>query len=137
EIHEQPLSIRNVARTHPMFLDLMAGELIRAKKIFLVACGTSHHACMGAAYVFSKLAMLSVTPVVASEFIDMYGGGLIDSETVVLAVSQSGETADTLNAVRGAKDRGAIILGITNTMGSSLTRLANVYIGQNSGPEMG
>jgi len=136
EIHEQPLSIRNVARTHPMFLDLMAGELIRAKKIFLVACGTSHHACMGAAYAFSKLAMLSVTPVVASEFIDMYGG-LIDSETVVLAVSQSGETADTLNAVRGAKDRGATILGITNTMGSSLTRLANVYIGQNSGPEMG
>ncbi len=136
EIHEQPLSIRNVARTHPMFLDLMAGELIRAKKIFLVACGTSYHACMGAAYAFSRLAALSVTPVVASEFIDMYGG-LIDSETVVLAVSQSGETADTLNAVRGAKDRGAIILGITNTMGSSLTRLANVYIGQNSGPEMG
>ena len=136
EIHEQPLSIRNVARTHPIFLDLMAGELIRAKKIFLVACGTSYHACMGAAYAFSKLATLSVTPVVASEFIDMYGG-LIDSETVVLAVSQSGETADTLNAVRGAKDRGAIILGITNTMGSSLTRLANVYIGQNSGPEMG
>ena len=136
EIHEQPLSIRSVARTHPMFLDLMAGELIRAKKIFLVACGTSYHACMGAAYAFSKLATLSVTPVVASEFIDMYGG-LIDSETVVLAVSQSGETADTLNAVRGAKDRGAIILGITNTMGSSLTRMANVYIGQNSGPEMG
>ncbi|MFI5448797.1 MAG: glutamine--fructose-6-phosphate transaminase (isomerizing) [Candidatus Bathyarchaeia archaeon] len=136
EIHEQPLSIRNVSRTHPMFLDLMAGEFIRAKKIFLVACGTSYHACMGAAYAFSRLAALSVTSVVASEFIDMYGG-LIDSETVVLAVSQSGETADTLNAVRGAKDRGAIILGITNTMGSSLTRLANVYIGQNSGPEMG
>lgn len=136
EIHEQPLSIRNVARTHPMFLDLMAGELIRAKKLFLVACGTSYHACMGAAYAFSRLAALSVTPVVASEFIDMYGG-LIDSETVVLAVSQSGETADTLNAVRGAKDRGATILGITNTMGCSLTRLANVYIGQNSGPEMG
>jgi glucosamine--fructose-6-phosphate aminotransferase (isomerizing) len=136
EIHEQPLSIRNVARTHPMFIDLMAGELIRAKRIFFVACGTSYHACMGAAHVFSNLAKLPVTPTVASEFIDMYGG-LIDSETTVLAVSQSGETADTLNAIRGAKDRGAIILGITNTMGSSLTRLANVYIGQNSGPEMG
>lgn len=136
EIHEQPLSVRNATRTHSMFLDLMAGELMRAKKIFLVACGTSYHACLGAAYAFSTLAKFSVTPVVASEFIDMYGG-LIDNETVVLAVSQSGETADTLSAVRGAKDRGAIILGITNTMGSSLTRLSNVYIGQNSGPEMG
>jgi glucosamine--fructose-6-phosphate aminotransferase (isomerizing) len=136
EIHEQPLSIRNAARTHSMFLDLMAGEIMRAKKIFLVACGTSYHACLGAAYAFSTLAKLSVTPVVASEFTDMYGG-LIDNATVVLAVSQSGETADTLSAVRGAKDRGAIILGITNAMGSSLTRLSNVYIGQNSGPEMG
>jgi len=136
EIHEQPLSVRNAARTHSMFLDLMAGKIMRAKKIFLVACGTSYHACLGAAYAFSTLAKLSVTPVVASEFTDMYGG-LIDNATVVLAVSQSGETADTLSAVRGAKDRGAIILGITNAMGSSLTRLSNVYIGQNSGPEMG
>ncbi len=54
-----------------------------------------------------------------------------------MAVSQSGETADTLSAVRGAKDRGAKILGISNTMGSTLTRLSDVYIGQNSGPEMG
>jgi glucosamine--fructose-6-phosphate aminotransferase (isomerizing) len=74
--------------------------------------------------------------VVASEFIDSCGA-LIDQDTVVVAVSQSGETADTLSAVRGAKDRGATILGISNTMGSTLTRLSDVYIGQNSGPEMG
>ncbi len=136
EIHEQPLSVRNALRTHPIYLDLMASAINRAKKVFLLACGTSHHACLAAAYAFSNLAKVSVTPVVASEFIDAYGA-LVDSETVVLAVSQSGETADTLSAVRGAKDRGATVLGISNVMGSTLTRLSDVYIGQNSGPEMG
>ncbi len=136
EIHEQPLSVRNALRTHPIYLDLMASAINRAKKVFLLACGTSHHACLAAAYAFSNLAKVPVTPVVASEFIDAYGA-LVDSDTVILAVSQSGETADTLSAVRGAKDRGATVLGITNVMGSTLTRLSDVYIGQNSGPEMG
>lgn len=136
EIHEQPMSVRNALRTHPIYLDLMASAMNRAKRVFLVACGTSHHACLAAAYAFSNLAKIAVTPVVASEFIDGYGA-LVDQDSVVLAVSQSGETADTLSAVRGAKDRGATILGISNTMGSTLTRLSDVYIGQNSGPEMG
>ncbi len=136
EIHEQPLSIRNALRTHPIYLDLMASAINRAKQVFLLACGTSHHACLAASYAFANLAKVSVTPVVASEFIDGYGA-LVDSDTVVLAVSQSGETADTLSAVRGAKDRGATVLGISNVMGSTLTRLSDVYIGQNSGPEMG
>jgi glucosamine--fructose-6-phosphate aminotransferase (isomerizing) len=114
----------------------MASAMNRAKKIFLVACGTSYHACLAASYAFSNLAKISVTPVVASEFIDGYGA-LVDSDTVVVVVSQSGETADTLTAVRGAKDRGASILGISNVMGSTLTRLSDVYIGQNSGPEIG
>jgi glucosamine--fructose-6-phosphate aminotransferase (isomerizing) len=136
EIHEQPLSVRNALRTQPIYVDLMASAINKAKKIFLVACGTSHHACLAAAYAFSNLAKVEVTPVVASEFIDSFGA-LVDQDTVVVAVSQSGETADTLGAVRGAKDRGATILGISNTMGSTLTRLSDVYIGQNSGPEMG
>lgn len=136
EINEQPLSVRNALRTHPIYMDLMASAINKAKKVFLVACGTSHHACLAGAYAFSNLAKAEVTPVVASEFIDSHGA-LIDADTVVLAVSQSGETADTLSAVRGAKDRGATILGISNTMGSTLTRLSDVYIGQNSGPEMG
>ncbi len=136
EIHEQPLSVRNALRTHPIYLELMASAINHAKRVFLLACGTSHHACLAAAYAFSNLAKVAVTPVIASEFIDGYGA-LIDAETVVVAVSQSGETADTLSAVRGAKDRGATILGISNVMGSTLTRLSDVYIGQNSGPEMG
>ncbi len=136
EINEQPLSVRNALRTHPIYLDLMASAMNRAKRIFLLACGTSYHACMAAAYAFANLAKVEVTPVVASEFIDGYSA-LVDSDTVVLAVSQSGETADTLSAVRGAKDRGATVLGISNVMGSTITRLSDVYIGQNSGPEMG
>src|SRR5208337_2185874 len=136
EIHEQPLSVRNALRTHPIYLELMASAINHAKRVFLLACGTSYHACLASAYAFSNLAKVAVTPVIASEFIDGYGA-LIDAETVVVAVSQSGETADTLSAVRGAKDRGATILGISNVMGSTLTRLSDVYIGQNSGPEMG
>jgi glucosamine--fructose-6-phosphate aminotransferase (isomerizing) len=136
EITEQPMSVRNALRTHPIYLDLMASALNRAKKVFLLACGTSYHACLAAEYVFSNLAKVHVTAVVASEFMDGYSA-LVDAETVVLVVSQSGETADMLSAVRGAKDRGAMVLGISNTMGSTLTRLSDVYIGQNSGPEMG
>jgi glucosamine--fructose-6-phosphate aminotransferase (isomerizing) len=136
EIHEQPISVRNALRTHPIYLDLMALTINRAKRIFLIACGTSFHACLAASYTFANLAKVSVTTVVASEFIDNYGA-LIDEGTVVLAVSQSGETADTLSAVRGARDRGATILSISNSVSSTLTRLSDVYIGQNSGPEIG
>jgi glucosamine--fructose-6-phosphate aminotransferase (isomerizing) len=136
EIYEQPLTVRNALRTHPIYLDLMASAINRAKRVFLLACGTSYHACLAAAFAFANLAKVEVTPIVASEFIDGYAA-LVDEDTVVLTVSQSGETADTLTAVRGAKDRGATILGVTNVMGSTLTRLSDVYIGQNSGPEMG
>jgi glucosamine--fructose-6-phosphate aminotransferase (isomerizing) len=136
EINEQPLTVRNALRTQPIYLELMASAMNRAKRIFLIACGTSYHACLAATYAFANLAKTEVTSVIASEFIDTYGA-LIDRDTVVLTVSQSGETADTLTAVRGAKDRGATILGVTNVMGSTLTRLSDVYIGQNSGPEMG
>jgi glucosamine--fructose-6-phosphate aminotransferase (isomerizing) len=136
EIHEQPISVRNALRTHPIYLDLMALTINKAKRIFLIACGTSYHACLAASYTFANLARVSATAVVASEFIDNYGV-LIDEDTVVLAVSQSGETADTLSAVRGARDRGATILSISNSVSSTLTRLSDVYIGQNSGPEIG
>jgi len=136
EIHEQPLALRNVLRTREIYYDLMTTILNDAKNVFLVAAGTSYHSCVAASYMFSQLAHLVTLPVVASEFIENYGN-IIDDRTVVLAVSQSGETADVLNPVRFAKSKGAKIVGITNVMGSSLTRLCNVYIGQNSGPEIG
>jgi glucosamine--fructose-6-phosphate aminotransferase (isomerizing) len=136
EIHEQPISLRNTLRLQEHYLDLMATFPDRAREIFLVACGTSHHACLAASYTFSKLAFLATYPVIASEFLEQYGKS-VNIDSTILAVSQSGETADTLAAVNIARQRAATILGLTNTIGSTLTRVSRVYVGQQSGPEIG
>ncbi len=135
EIHEQPQAVRDALRTGQIYHDLMAVNLAKAERTFLVACGTSYHACMAASYAFAKLAKVSCQVVVASEFEQFKE--IINSNTVVIGVSQSGETSDTLNAIREAKRRGATIMSITNVMGSTITTLSDVYIGQNSGPEIG
>jgi glucosamine--fructose-6-phosphate aminotransferase (isomerizing) len=136
EIHEQPQAVRDALRTQQIYHDLMATNLLKAKKIFLVACGTSYHACLAASYAFTKLAKTPCQVAVASEFNDQYGE-LIDQDTAVVGVSQSGETSDTLSAIREAKKKGAVIMSVTNVMGSTMTTLSDVYIGQNSGPEIG
>ena len=136
EIHEQPETLRNTLRLQEHYLDLMATFLDRAREVFLVACGTSYHACLAASYMFSKLAFLATYPVVASEFIEQHGKS-VNIDSTILAVSQSGETADTLAAVNVARQRAATILGLTNVIGSTLTRVARVYVGQQSGPEIG
>jgi len=136
EIHEQPAVLRNTLRLQEHYLDLMATFLDRAREVFLVACGTSYHACLAASYMFSKLAFLGTYPVIASEFVEQHGKS-VNIESTILAVSQSGETADTLAAVNCARQRAATILGLTNVIGSTLTRVSRVYIGQQSGPEIG
>ncbi|MEM1542505.1 MAG: glutamine--fructose-6-phosphate transaminase (isomerizing) [Candidatus Bathyarchaeia archaeon] len=136
EIHEQPICLRNTLRLQEHYLELMATFLDRAAKIFLVACGTSYHACLAASYMFSKLSCIPVYPVIASEFIEMYGKS-VNIDSTILAVSQSGETADTLAAVEWARQKAATILGLTNVIGSTLTRISRVYICQQSGPEIG
>ncbi|MEM3608996.1 MAG: glutamine--fructose-6-phosphate transaminase (isomerizing) [Candidatus Bathyarchaeia archaeon] len=136
EIHEQPACLRNTLRLQEHYLDLMATFLDRAKEVFLVACGTSYHACLAASYMFSKLAFLATYPVIASEFIEQHGKS-VNIDSTILAVSQSGETADTLASVNAARQRAATILGLTNVIGSTLTRVSRVYISQQSGPEIG
>ncbi|MGB9959191.1 MAG: glutamine--fructose-6-phosphate transaminase (isomerizing) [Candidatus Bathyarchaeales archaeon] len=136
EIHEQPTCLRNTLRLQEHYLDLMTTFLDRAREVFLVACGTSYHACLAASYMFSKLAFLATYPVIASEFIEQHGKS-VNIESTILAVSQSGETADTLAAVNAARQRAATILGLTNVVGSTLTRVSRVYIIQQSGPEIG
>ena len=136
EIHEQPECLRNTLRLQNKYLDLMATFLDRAREIFLVAAGTSYHACLAASYMFSKLAYLATHPVIASEFIEQEGMA-VNINSTILAVSQSGETADTLEAVEYARLRAATILGLTNVVGSTLTRVSRVYIVQQSGPEIG
>jgi glucosamine--fructose-6-phosphate aminotransferase (isomerizing) len=136
EIHEQPTSLRNALRLQEQYLDLITTFLDRGDKIFLLAAGTSHYACIAASYMFSKLARLATYPVISSEFIENYGDSL-GIDTVVLAVSQSGETYDTLKAVDYARMKAATVLGITNVVGSTLTRVSRAYIVQQSGPEIG
>ncbi len=136
EIHEQPDTLRNTLRMQEHYLDLISTFLDRANEVFLVACGTSYHACLAASYMFSKLAFLPTYPVYASEFVEQHGKS-VNIDSTILAVSQSGETADTLAAVNCAQQRAATILGLTNVIGSTLTRVSRVYIGQQSGPEIG
>jgi len=136
EIHEQPQTLQNTLRLQEHYLDLMATFLERASEVFLVACGTSYHACLAASYMFSKLAFLGTYPVIASECIEQHGKS-IGIDSTILAVSQSGETSDTLTAVMTARERAATILGLTNVVDSTLTRVSRVYIDQQSGPEIG
>ncbi len=136
EIHEQPATLRNTLRLQEHYLDLISTFLDRANEVFLVACGTSYHACLAASYMFSKLAFLPTYPVYASEFVEQHGKS-VNIDSTILAVSQSGETADTLAAVTCAQQRAATILSLTNGIGSTLTRVSRVYIGQQSGPEIG
>ena len=136
EIHEQPLRLRNTLRLQDKYLELMTTFLDRAGEVFLVACGTSYHACLAASYMFSKLSFLATHPVIASEFVEQHGKS-VNIDSTLLVVSQSGETADTLDAVESARLRAATVLGLTNIVGSTLTRIARVYICQQSGPEIG
>jgi len=136
EIDEQPKSLRNALRLQRQYLDLLTAFLDRGKELFLVAAGTSYHACIAASYMFSKLARLTAFPTISSEFVAQYGSA-VGIDSVVLAVSQSGETYDTLKAVDHARMRAATVLGVTNTIGSSLTRVSRAYLVQQSGPEIG
>jgi len=136
EIHEQPVRLRDTLRLQDKYLELMTTFLDRAGEVFLVACGTSYHACLAASYLFSKLSFLATHPVIASEFIEQHGKS-VNIDSTLLVVSQSGETADTLDAVESARLRAATVLGLTNIVGSSLTRVSRVYIVQQSGPEIG
>jgi len=136
EIQEQPSCLRNTLRMQEHYLELMSSFLDRAREVFLAACGTSYHACLAASYMFSKLAFLATYPVIASEFVEQHGKS-VNIDSTILAVSQSGETADTLAAVDCARERAATVLGLTNVIGSTLTRVSRVYICQQSGPEIG
>ncbi|UCH69942.1 MAG: glutamine--fructose-6-phosphate transaminase (isomerizing), partial [Candidatus Bathyarchaeota archaeon] len=129
EIYEQPQTLRNTLRLQDQYLELMTAFLDRAGEVFFVACGTSYHACLAASYMFSKLAFLATHPIIASEFIEQHGRA-VNIDSTILFVSQSGETTDTLAAVDHARLRAATVLGLTNIIGSTLTRVSRVYVCQ-------
>ncbi len=136
EIHEQPTSLRDGLRLQERYLDLLTQFLDRGKEVFLVAAGTSYHSCLAGSYLFSKLARLTTFPVVSSEFMERYGS-TVGIDSIILTVSQSGETYDTLKAIDHARMRASTVLGVTNTVGSTLTRVSRAYLIQQSGPEIG
>jgi glucosamine--fructose-6-phosphate aminotransferase (isomerizing) len=136
EINEQPISLKNGLRLQEQYVNLITQFLDRGREVLLLGAGTSNHSCIAGSYIFSKLARLTAYPVISSEFIEVYGSS-IGIDSVILAVSQSGETYDTLKAVDHARMRAATVLGLTNTVGSTLTRVSRAYIIQQSGPEIG
>jgi glucosamine--fructose-6-phosphate aminotransferase (isomerizing) len=109
--------------------------LLNAKRMIIVACGTSWHAGLVAEYIIEELARIPVEVEYASEF--RYRNPIINKNEVVLAISQSGETADTLAALELAKSKGAIILGICNVVGSSIARVTHEGAYTHAGPEIG
>ncbi len=144
EIHEQPRSINDCFRGR---LNANEGwvslggikeyeqKMIQAQRIVMVACGTSWHACLVGEYLFEDLARINVEVEYASEF--RYRNPIINENDIVIAVSQSGETADTLAALELAKQKGATILGICNVVGSSISRITDAGSYTHAGPEIG
>jgi glucosamine--fructose-6-phosphate aminotransferase (isomerizing) len=110
-------------------------ELVRAKRIILTACGTAWHAALVGEYLLEDLARMPAETEYASEF--RYRNPIIDDGTVVIVVSQSGETSDTLAALSEAKQRGALVLGVVNVVGSSIARETDAGIYLHVGPETG
>src|SRR5690554_5040372 len=144
EIYEQPDVIRDTFRGRLISdqgLIRMAGiednldKFLRAKRIIIAACGTSWHAGLVAEYMIEEFARIPVEVEYASEF--RYRNPIINEDDVIIAISQSGETADTLAALRLAKSKGATILGINNVVGSSISRLTDAGSYTHAGPEIG
>jgi len=144
EIYEQPKSIRDTLRGRLLpneGIISMAGinefetRFLNADRIIIVACGTSWHAGLVAEYLFEDLARVPVEVEYASEF--RYRNPIITERDVVIAISQSGETADTLAAIELAKTRGAFIFGVCNVVGSSIARATHAGAYTHAGPEIG
>jgi glutamine---fructose-6-phosphate transaminase (isomerizing) len=144
EIFEQPQTIYDCLRGR---LDAEAGtikmsgieqyaeQIMKARRIVIIACGTSWHAGLVAEYIFEELCRINVEVEYASEF--RYRNPVIHEGDVIIAISQSGETADTLVAIETAKSKGAIILGVVNVVGSSIARLSHGGAYTHAGPEIG
>jgi len=144
EIYEQPQVIRDTFRGRLLSdqgLIKMAGiednlaKFINAKRIVIVACGTSWHAAQVAEYMIEEFARIPVEVEYASEF--RYRNPIINADDVVIAISQSGETADTLAAIKLAKEKGAFVFGVCNVVGSSISRETHAGAYTHAGPEIG
>jgi glucosamine--fructose-6-phosphate aminotransferase (isomerizing) len=144
EIYEQPRAIMDTIRgrfsldtgiIHLEEMGLSHERLLQVRKIFIVACGTSWHAGLVGKYMFEELASIPTEVDIASEF--RYRGPLVGKDDLFIAITQSGETADTLAAMREAKKRGATVIAICNVVGSTASREADGVVYTHAGPEIG
>jgi glucosamine--fructose-6-phosphate aminotransferase (isomerizing) len=144
EIFEQPEALRNCLRGRLDLrdqriqlggLDRVRRELVKTRRIVISACGTAWHAGLVGEYLFEDLARIPTDVEYASEF--RYRNPIIEDGTAFLAISQSGETADTLAALREAREKGALVLGIVNAVGSTLARETDAGVYIHAGPEIG
>lgn len=144
EIFEQPQTITNTLRgrisadlkdIHHGGISGVLPQLVAAKRLIIIACGTSWHAGLVGEYIFEEFARLPVEVEYASEF--RYRNPVIYKDDVVIAISQSGETADTLAAINLAKRSGALVIGVCNVVGSSISRETDAGIYTYAGPEIG
>ncbi|MBX8995554.1 glutamine--fructose-6-phosphate transaminase (isomerizing) [Corynebacterium testudinoris] len=142
EIHEQPAAVRDTLAGHfqdgRVVLDesnISENDLKSINQVFVVACGSAYHSGLLAKYAIEHWVRVPVQIEVASEF--RYRDPVLDERTLVLAISQSGETADTLEAVRHAKTQGAKVLAVCNTNGSQIPRESDAVLYTHAGPEIG
>ncbi len=144
EIHEQVRALTDTLAGRVDFkegrirlpdLHLSAEAAQRIQRIYITACGTAAYAGMVGKYLIEKIARIPVEVVIGSEF--RYSDPIVDQNTVVLAISQSGETADTLAAMEEGRRKGAILWSIVNAIGSQAMRIADGYIAMQTGPEIG
>lgn len=144
EIYEQPQAIKDTYRGRMLpekGLIRMAGiddnieKFLNAKRIIVIACGTSWHAGLVSEYLFEDFARIPVEVEYASEF--RYRNPIITQDDVVIAISQSGETADTMAAIKIAKEKGAFVFGVCNVVGSSISRETHAGAYTHAGPEIG
>ena len=144
EIYEQPKAIQDTLRGRLNInkgliklsgMDDYINKFLSTKKITIIACGTSWHSALVGEYMFEKIARMPVEVEYASEF--RYRDPIVESDNIIIAISQSGETADTLAAIKLAKSKGAFVYGICNVVGSSIARESNSGSYTHAGPEIG
>lgn len=135
EIHEQPRTIMTAATQNRNKIDDFCNILLNSKTIYLTGSGTSYHSALVAKHLFARFAKIRAESIMSSEF--QYALDPIDSSSVLVAISQSGETADVLQSVKTAKQIGAKILSIVNVPTSSLARISDSFLCIDCGPEVG
>jgi glucosamine--fructose-6-phosphate aminotransferase (isomerizing) len=135
EISEQPITIMKAGDNTKLELDLLTEFVKHAKNLYVTGSGTSYNAALVAKHILSKYAKIKIEPIISSEV--QFSSNYFDHQSILIALSQSGESADVLEAVNIAKKEGAKIISIANIMTSSLVHASSIAVGLNCGPEIG